>query len=224
MTLVPPFIPYRVRKAISDRFPLVYHLAVNGGLSGNDAAHWNDWLSRTWDERDWPSKTQRIVELTARDDKILDIGCGNGSILRRLREQGYTDLHGQELSDYAIDRLRACGITMHYGRLPNLPFPDRSFDVAIASQVLEHMIRRKRFVREIARVLKPGGRALIFVPDDCLGPIEEHEHVIKYTAVSLRRFLEKTFDVVSVESMRDANFAMGVLFAQVRARAGSSGG
>ena len=69
-------------------------------------------------------------------------------------------------------------------------------------------------------ILKPDGRALIFVPDDCLGPIDETEHVIKYNAVTLRAFLEKTFDVVSVESMRDANFAMGVLFAQVRQREG----
>jgi SAM-dependent methyltransferase len=213
-------IPYRVRKVISDHFPLAYHLVVNKGLSGNSVEHWNDWLARTWDARDWPTKTERIRELTRPDDAILDIGCGTGSILRRLQADGYRDLHGPELSDYAIARLRTSGITMHQGRLPDLPVADESFDVAIASQVLEHMIRRTRFAREIARVLKPHGRALIFVPDDCLGPIEEPEHVIKYTAASLRAFLEKTFDVISIESMRDANFEMGLLFAQVRKRGG----
>ena len=209
-------LPYRLRKVISDRFPLVYHLVRNAGTSGNSVAHWNDWLSKTWDARDWPTKTGRIVELTAPHEAILDVGCGNGSILRRLREAGYRDLHGVELSDYAIERLRAEGITMWEGRLPDLPVADAQFDVVIASQVLEHIIRRGRFVREIARALKPGGRAFIFVPDNCLGPIEESEHVIRYNAASLRRFLGKTFEVVSVESMRDANFAMSVLFAQVR--------
>ncbi len=215
-----PLLPWRVRKVISDRFPLVYHLAVNRGLSGNSTAHWDDWLARTWDARDWPTKVERIRALTDPDDAILDVGCGNGSLLRRLKELGYRDLCGLEHSDYAIARLRDEGIRMVDGRLPDLPVDDASFDVVVASQVLEHVIRRTRFVREIARVLVPGGSAFVFVPDDCLGPIEEPEHVIKYTAASLRAFLARTFDVVSVETMRDANFAMGILFAHVRKRAG----
>ena len=209
-------IPWRVRKVVSDRFPLFYHLVRNAGLSGNDSAHWDDWLSKTWGERDWPTKVDRIAALTGPGDSILDVGCGNGSILRRLAARGYRDLHGVEISKYAIDRLRSEGITMWEGRLPRIPVPDASFDVVIASQVLEHIIRRRRFAAEIARVLKPGGRAFIFVPDDCLGPIDESEHVIKYDRDSLRRFLDRTFDVLSVDSMRDANFAMSVLFAHVR--------
>ena len=47
--------------------------------------------------------------------------------------------------------------------------------------LLEHVIRRSLFATEIQRVLGPGGRAFVFVPDDCLGPIDEPEHVIKYT-------------------------------------------
>lgn len=211
-------IPWRIRKVISDRLPLVYHLVANRGTAGNDAAHWNEWLERTWDARDWPTKTARIRELTQPGDAILDVGCGTGSILRELWAAGYRDLHCVEISDYAVDRLRREGITMWQGRLPDLPTHDARFDVVIASQVLEHIIRRKRFVSEISRVLKPQGRAFIFVPDDCLGPIDEPEHVIKYTRDSLRRFLAKAFDIVSLESMRDANFPMPVLFAQVRKR------
>lgn len=210
-----PLLPWRVRKVVSDRFPLAYHLIANAGFSGNDATHWDDWLAKTWDERDWPTKVERIQAATDRSDVILDVGCGNGSMLRRLAAQGYASLHGLEISDYAVKRLRAEGITMWPGCLPNLPMPDAQFDVVIASQVLEHVIRRGRFAHEIARVLKPGGRAFIFVPDNCLGPIDEPEHVIRYDSDSLRRFLAKTFDVVSVESMRDENFAMSVLFAQV---------
>ena len=211
-------LPWRVRKAISDRFPLVYHLVRNAGMSGNDTAHWNHRLEKTWDLRDWPTKTSRIRELTQSGDAVLDVGCGTGSILRSLRSDGYRDLHGMEISDYAIDRLRGEGITMWQGRLPDLPAPDARFDIVIASQVLEHIIRRRRFVLEISRVLKPHGRALIFVPDDCLGPIDEPEHVIKYNSGSLRAFLARTFDVLSVESMHDANYAVPLLFAQVRRR------
>ncbi|MEO8936525.1 MAG: methyltransferase domain-containing protein [Burkholderiaceae bacterium] len=209
-------LPWRVRKVVSDRFPLAYHLIANAGLSGNDAAYWDEQLANTWDARDWPTKVERILALTRSDDAILDVGCGNGSILRRLATHGYDRLHGFEISDYAVTRLRSEGIAMWQGKLPELCVPDAHFDVVIASQVLEHVIRRRRFAHEIDRVLKPGGRALIFVPDDCLGPIDEPEHVIRYDAASLRRFLARTFEVVSVESMRDANFAVPVLFAQVR--------
>jgi 2-polyprenyl-3-methyl-5-hydroxy-6-metoxy-1,4-benzoquinol methylase len=211
-----PLLPWRVRNFVSEHFPLVYHLVANAGFSGNDAAHWDARLAETWDTRDWPTKTERIRALTRPEDIVLDIGCGSGSILRSLRADGYPDLHGLEISQYAVDRLRSEGMTMWQGRLPDLPMPDAMFDIVIASQVLEHVIRRSRFVREIERVLKPRGQAFIFVPDDCLGPIDEHEHVIKYNRESLQRFLGKTFEIVSVESMRDANFEMAVLFAHVR--------
>ena len=209
-------VPWRVRKAVSDRYPLIYHLVANAGLSGNSVEHWNAWLRDTWDAREWPTKVDRIRALTSPDDAILDVGCGTGSILRRLAGLGYRDLNGVELSDYAVARLRDEGITMWAGRLPDIPVGDARFDIVIASQVLEHIIRRGRFTSEIARVLKPGGRAFIFVPDNCLGPIDEPEHVIRYDSATLRRFLAKTFEVLSVESMRDVNFEMSVLFAQVR--------
>ena len=185
-------------------------------MAGNSVEHWNARLRDTWDGRDWPTKVERIEALTRPDQAIVDVGCGNGSMLRRLQANGYSDLHGVELSDYAVTRLRAEGITMWQGSLPNLPLPDASFDVLIASQVLEHIIRRGRFMRDVKRVLRPGGSAFVFVPDDCLGPIDEKEHVIRYNRDSLRRFLAKTFEVVSVESMQDAQFTMSILFAHVR--------
>lgn len=108
---------------------------------------------------------------------------------------------------------------MHRGVLPSIPLPDASFDCVIASQVLEHIIRRHRFVREIARILKPGGHAIIFVPDDCLGPIDEPKHVIKYTRNSLQRFLGRYFSILEMRSFQDSNHKMKVLFAHLRREA-----
>jgi SAM-dependent methyltransferase len=213
-------IPWRLKNFLSEYCPLAYHLAVNFGLRGNDQAHWDQRLAETWDARDWPTKNELILRLTQPQEAILDIACGTGSILRSLKGRGYCKLHGVEISQYAVDRLRGEGVVMYQGRLPELPTPDACFDVVIASQILEHVIYRRRFMREILRVLKPEGRALIFVPNDCLGPIDEPEHVIKYNQRSFTRFLSGLFDVLSIEIMRDRNHSMTLLFGHVRKPSG----
>jgi SAM-dependent methyltransferase len=209
-------LPWRIKNFLSERFPLAYHLAVNLGAGGNDQVHWDQRLADTWELRTWPTKNSRIVELTCKDDRILDIACGNGSVMRALKDAGYTNLSGLEISQYAVKRLEAEGFAMYLVSVPTLPIPDCKFDVVIASQILEHVIRRGHFMSEVQRVLTPGGRAFVFVPDDCLGPIDEPEHVIKYTKSTLSRFLARHFDVLSIESMKDDNHSMSILFAQVR--------
>jgi len=210
-------LPWRVKNFVSEHFPLLYHLAANAGIAGNSTAHWDARLAETWDaeSRHWPTKNRLIASLTQPSDVILDVGCGNGSILRYLKQRGYLYLHGLEISSYAIQRLQSEGVEMHSGQLPSIPLPACKYDVVILSQVLEHIIRRRRLLQEIRRVTKPGGRAFIFVPDNCLGPIDEREHVIKYNARSLRNLLEAYFVVVELESMRDENYAMPILFAHV---------
>jgi SAM-dependent methyltransferase len=208
-------IPWRVRNFLSERFPLLYHLVVNAGVGGNSPKHWDLRLAQSWDapDRHWPTKNELIASLTKPSDVVLDIGCGNGSMLRHLQGLGYRHLQGLEISGYAIKRLRGEGIEVHYGALSSIALPEASFDVVIASQILEHIIRRHRFLSEMRRILKPGGRALIFVPDDCLGPISEPEHVIKYNARSLRECLEPYFTIIRLDSMRDVNHPMSILFA-----------
>jgi len=210
-------VPWRVKNFISDQFPLLYHLAINLGTRGNSPAHWDTRLAETWhaEHRCWPTKNELIASLTTPHDRIVDIGCGNGSILRHLRGLGYSDLHGVEISRYAIERLGAEGIRMHFGRLPFIPLPDASFDVVIASQVLEHVIRRHRFLQEVRRVLKPSGHAFIFVPDNCLGPISEPEHVFKYSAHSLRALTRRYFSVNALQTIQDVNHPMPILFARL---------
>ncbi len=56
----------------------------------------------------------------------------------------------------------------------------------------------------------------MFVPNNCLGPIDEPEHVIKYNEDTFRSFLGRHFEIVSIEKIRDANYSMSILFAHVR--------
>ncbi|NRF66521.1 class I SAM-dependent methyltransferase [Aquincola sp. S2] len=215
-------LPWRVKNFLSESFPLLYHLAVNAGKGGgNSAEHWDRRLAETWDGgvREWPKKTALIASLVPPDAALIDIGCGNGGILRGLKQLGFSDLHGLEISDYAVNRLASEGIQMHKGVLPRIELPDNRFDVLVASQVLEHIIRRRFFVREMHRILKPGGQALIFVPDRCLGPIDEPEHVVMFNPTSLRRELEASFVVDEVRTIKDDNHVMPILFARVSKKA-----
>ena len=208
-------LPWRVKSFLSYHFPLAYHLVVNAGIKGNSQEYWDRMLEATWDDpkRSWPTKNALIESLTRPDQSILDIACGNGSILRYLKQRGYSNLHGLEISPFACDRLKASGIRMHSGRLPRIPLPDASFDVVIASQVLEHVIRRRLFLSEITRVLRREGRTFIFVPNNCMGPIDEPEHVIVYNATSLKLFLSHFFQELTVTEIHDANHEAPFLFA-----------
>jgi 2-polyprenyl-3-methyl-5-hydroxy-6-metoxy-1,4-benzoquinol methylase len=105
---------------------------------------------------------------------------------------------------------------MSRGDLLNMPFEESQFDVAIASQVLEHVIRRNRFCGELSRIVKPSGKVLISVPNNRLGPISDPDHVIVYDARSLRAFLERHWVVESVSSIVESHNGADSLFAVCR--------
>ena len=95
-------------------------------------------------------------------DRVLDLGCGTGIVARVLRERlgGGARIAGVDLSPAMIARARALApdIEWHQGDAVALPFADRSFEVVLAQQVLQFTRDRKAAVREIRRVLAPGGR------------------------------------------------------------------
>lgn len=70
------------------------------------------------------------------------------------------------------------------------------------------------FASEISRIMRPGGQA--FVPNDCLGPIDAPEHVVKCKPSTLADFFSRHFDEVSAEAIQDGNFPMPVLVGHAR--------
>lgn len=101
---------------------------------------------------------------------ILDVGCGYGSLLSALRSTGYTDLHGVDISAEQVALARHLGFEQVSceGALEFLGGTANStYDVVIAFDVIEHLSRTELFsiVNEIRRVLKPGGRFVVHVPN-----------------------------------------------------------
>lgn len=98
-----------------------------------------------------------------RGGRVLDVGTYDGEFTERMGERlGASSLVGLELmAEHARDA-RARGITVVEGDVAQgLPFPDASFDVVTANQVIEHVRSTDRFLEELRRVLKPDGLACV---------------------------------------------------------------
>ncbi len=100
----------------------------------------------------------RTVAAPGPSVRLLDIGAGQGALSGRLRDAGYA----VSACDLYPDMFRAEGIEcLGVDANGALPYPDESFDLAIAVEVVEHLEGHRTFYSEARRVLKPGG-ALVF--------------------------------------------------------------
>lgn len=94
--------------------------------------------------------------------KILDVGCGTGANLEMLANFG--EAEGVDVSDDALEFCKTKGLKAHKGLAEKLPFAESSFDVVTALDVVEHLDDDIAGLKEMHRVLKTGGKTLIFVP------------------------------------------------------------
>lgn len=98
------------------------------------------------------------------EGRILDVGCGPGTILRNLRRQGW-DSYGVELSPAAVERAHSHGLKVICGELLQAGFRADFFDVVFFNHSLEHMHHPLEILAEVKRVLKSGGLLMIKIPN-----------------------------------------------------------
>jgi 2-polyprenyl-3-methyl-5-hydroxy-6-metoxy-1,4-benzoquinol methylase len=123
----------------------------------SDAPHTQTYL--------WRYIIRLCAELRAR--RIVDIGCGNGALCRELASRGY-EVVGCEPS--------ADGVRVAQSSVPELmfhqigvdddpsPLGNESFDVAIATEVVEHLVRPRNLSRFAKQLLRPGGHLIVSTP------------------------------------------------------------
>lgn len=122
-------------------------------------------------EKEWRKKSDEFYLGDAiPGGRLLDVGCGRGDFLDRMRRQGWI-VEGVEVDAEAVEYARAThGLMIHLGALESLRLPADSFDAVTMNQVIEHVHDPVSLIRECLRLLKPGGRLVIGTPNvDCLG-------------------------------------------------------
>ncbi len=99
-----------------------------------------------------------------RGGRLLEVGCGGGSILKVLHDLGW-EVEGVDFDPGAVANARSKGLTVHLGRLEALRFDEGRFDAIVMSHVIEHVHDPRGLLRECRRILGPEGTLVILTPN-----------------------------------------------------------
>ena len=140
--------------------------------------------------------------------KLLDVGCGDGSRLARMRALGW-EVMGQEVDFAAAFHARsAYGLPVRVGSLEEAKFPDASFDAIIMNHVIEHAHDPVGLLTECRRVLKVGGTCVAVTPNvegygyrrsgPCWRGLEPPRHIHLFSQKTLVQVARKAhFDTIN---------------------------
>lgn len=154
----------------------------------------------------------QLQELKIAKGTFLDIGAGKGEVLKVAREAGWEVTGIETSSTFAAHAARYSGARIIRDPLEQCAFENNSYDVVVLGAVLEHLYNPDEVIKEIARILKPGGALFIDVPNEKglyflagnlyqrirmrnwvvnLAPTFPPYHVFGFSARSLRALLAK---------------------------------
>ena len=130
---------------------------------------------------------------------ILDVGCGDGVISEPITKMG-NDVTSIELPGVANLALICKVPSVVAGDAEQLGFASESFDVVLASEVLEHMWNPQDFLNEASRVLKPEGYLIVETPEGEEG-LNYDSHKYYFTVERLRQMVGEKFTVCEVKRL-----------------------
>jgi ubiquinone/menaquinone biosynthesis C-methylase UbiE len=137
-----------------------------------------------------------------KDKRVLDIACGTGYGLGFLRSQAKhvtgVDVSLEAASQARLECSENAAVLLGDGTC--LPFKDSSFDVVTSFETIEHLYQRSQFLKELNRVLNPGGRLILSTPNakysqPVNGKPANPFHIFEYTPKELTAEFDGVFDI-----------------------------
>ena len=105
-----------------------------------------------------------ISELIEKKSKALDVGCGDGDLMKYLFENKTKDIRGLEISKKSVQNCLSKGLPVIEGNAENdlMQFPNHSFEYVILSQTLQAFLNPEKVIKELLRV---GKKAIVTIPN-----------------------------------------------------------
>jgi 2-polyprenyl-3-methyl-5-hydroxy-6-metoxy-1,4-benzoquinol methylase len=159
--------------------------------------------------------------------RLLDVGCGGGRFLHRMMKKGW-NVNGVDKDPDAVVRVTTkYNIPVKTGTLQEAHFPDTYFDAITLSHMIEHEDQPLMLMKEINRLLKPGGTLVLVTPNtDSLAHLrfgkywrglEPPRHLFLYSPRSLSRLMEKSeFESRSLIVSTLSSDSAGIYYASLK--------
>lgn len=142
-----------------------------------------------------------FLKLCGKGNRVLDIGSGNGKLAFAIAERK-NEVIGLDISKVAIsiaqerqkNLKQELPVLFKHGDARKLAFEDNTFDIIISQDLVEHITEDdfKIHLKEVSRVLKPGGSYLFWTPSALKGGSSHGLHIKEYTLNELNTIINET--------------------------------
>ena len=136
-------------------------------------------------------------------ETVIEVGCGMSAFCPMAMVK-YPNVWGLDFAQESIERLREVYTKVQYvvGDALNTPFKDKFFDAVVAGEIIEHFEEPQKFVDELVRICKPGGRVILSTPHL---EFNDPEHLWEFEEQDLHDMFSK-YGTTTVETIKSDKF------------------